>query len=177
MPAMRYYYLRNMETNKKPIKRSDELAPLSREHHDGLLFIWKIRQGLANDTALSTIAGYCDWYWQKSLSGHFRDEEELLAPQAPAGDPKVERMKMEHKEIGEKLSSIKEKVEREDLINLANLMEAHIRYEERELFPYLEGILTKEQLQKVHQGLNEIPDFSEEWPEPFWTTKRVSPKK
>ena len=35
----------------KPLKRSKELAPLSREHHDGLLFAWKIKQGLANGNA------------------------------------------------------------------------------------------------------------------------------
>ena len=36
----------------KPLKRSKELAPLSREHHDGLLFAWKIKQGLANGTPI-----------------------------------------------------------------------------------------------------------------------------
>ena len=39
-----------METATKPLKRNPNLVPLSREHHYGLLFCWKLKQGLANGT-------------------------------------------------------------------------------------------------------------------------------
>ena len=36
----------------KPIKRSKQLAPLSREHHDGLMYVWKIREVLLPSAVL-----------------------------------------------------------------------------------------------------------------------------
>ena len=35
------------------------------------------------------------------------------------------------------------------LLDLAEMIERHIRFEERELFPYLENILSLEQLQNI----------------------------
>ena len=40
------------------IKRSKELAPLSPDHHEGLLFVWKIKQGLANKASFETLRNY-----------------------------------------------------------------------------------------------------------------------
>ncbi|NJO25088.1 MAG: hypothetical protein HC867_03800 [Bacteroidia bacterium] len=70
----------------EPIKRSPQLAPLSREHHDGLLFVWKIRQGLQNNTDVLTIADFILWYDEQHLKTHFETEEKLLPPFFPAGD-------------------------------------------------------------------------------------------
>ena len=39
----------------KPIKRSKELVPLSKEHHEGLLFAWKIKQGLQNGIGIEAM--------------------------------------------------------------------------------------------------------------------------
>jgi len=61
----------------KPIKRSKELAPLSREHHDGLLFAWKIKQGLANKTSIATLCSYTRWFWTNHMKPHFKDEEKV----------------------------------------------------------------------------------------------------
>jgi hypothetical protein len=43
------------------------LAPLSREHHDGLLFAWKIKQGLANGTSIETLCNYTRGFGQTIL--------------------------------------------------------------------------------------------------------------
>ena len=69
-----------MITEYKPIKRSKELAPLSREHHEGLLFAWKIKQGLKNETETKLIAEYVQWFWKNHLQEHFTEEEQILAP-------------------------------------------------------------------------------------------------
>ena len=47
-----------METATKPLKRNPNLVPLSREHHFGLLFAWKLKQGLAKNTSLETMRDY-----------------------------------------------------------------------------------------------------------------------
>ncbi|MEO5946621.1 MAG: hypothetical protein ABIP79_07360, partial [Chitinophagaceae bacterium] len=60
-----------MKPETKPIKRSKQLTPLSREHHDGLLFAWKIRQGLENETPLEQLRKYTMWFWQQHIKPHF----------------------------------------------------------------------------------------------------------
>ncbi|MBK8139946.1 MAG: hypothetical protein IPK57_02320 [Chitinophagaceae bacterium] len=72
----------------KPIKRSSQLAPLSREHHDGLLFAWKIKQGLDNKTPLDKLRKYSLWYWQQHIKPHFsrkKNTDALYASGPPDG--------------------------------------------------------------------------------------------
>lgn len=62
----------------KPIKRCKQLIPLSREHHDGLLFVWKLRQGLKNNTTVGVLRNFCNWYWTQHIKPHFHQEEKIL---------------------------------------------------------------------------------------------------
>jgi hypothetical protein len=55
----------------KPIKRSEQLAPLSREHHDGLMYVWKIREGLKNGAAVGKLKQYTIWFWQQHIKTAF----------------------------------------------------------------------------------------------------------
>jgi hypothetical protein len=70
-----------MDQPIKPIKRSKELVPLSKEHHGSLLFGWKIKQGLRNGTDPKIIAQFIEWFWQNELQDHFKKEEQVLAAQ------------------------------------------------------------------------------------------------
>jgi hemerythrin-like domain-containing protein len=52
------------------------------------------------------------------------------------------------------------------------LLNAHIRFEERELFTHLEKILTPEQLDTVFTQLEKHPVHCEqEWKDEFWVKK------
>jgi hypothetical protein len=64
----------------KPIKRSEFLKPLSREHHRGLLFCWKIRAGIKKNVEVSRIKKYADWFYQNYLVPHFEVEEKYVFP-------------------------------------------------------------------------------------------------
>ncbi|MER3464637.1 MAG: cation-binding protein, partial [Chitinophagaceae bacterium] len=88
-----------MANELKPIKRSEQLVPLSKDHHDGLLLVWKIKQGLKNGTALTDIATYVNWFWQQHLHDHFQQEEQFLAPNLPQDNPMLLQMLDEHQEI------------------------------------------------------------------------------
>src|SRR5689334_19928221 len=116
-----------------PIKRSPSLQPLSREHHDGLLFVWKIRQGLKNGTSTEKLVRFAGWYWKNHIRPHFFQEEKIILPLVPSS-PLIERMKTEHDYIRELVIDIDKDPLREDLVRLADLIERHIRFEERELF-------------------------------------------
>jgi len=169
-------YLRCMAQEIQPIKRSKQLAPLSREHHDGLLFAWKIKQGLENKTPLEKLRRYSLWYWQQHIKPHFCQEEKILMPYMPADHPMAKQLKEEHEHIRELVLSLDAEADKRDFVILADLVNKHIRFEERELFVYLEELLTTEQLNKVYQELEQHPltcndPKSPVWDEEFWIKK------
>lgn len=156
----------------KPIKRTVQLQPLSREHHDGLLFVWKLKQGLENHISPERLKDYTGWYWKNHIRPHFFQEEKILVPFMPAGHPMAIQLKKEHDYIRELIIRIDQEPDRHDFIRLANLLETHIRFEERELFQYLEQHLSEEQLTTIYQKLEKHPvSCSEEWKDDFWIKK------
>jgi len=156
----------------KPIKRSEELAPLSREHHDGLLFVWKINQGLANGTAVETICNYTRWFWANHIKPHFKDEEKVLIEFLPADNPLVMQMIKEHAQIRDLILSLDKEPDKNTLQILAEFLNNHIRFEERKLFVYAEETLTSEQLNSIYQQLADEPHCDTEWKEEFWVRKK-----
>lgn len=156
----------------KPIKRSKELAPLSREHHDGLLFIWKINQGLANDAPVEVMRNYARWFWVNHIKPHFKDEEKVLVQFLPADNPLVMQMIKEHLEIRDLILSLDREPDKGALKILVDFLNKHIRFEERQLFAYAEETLTKEQLALIYQQLADEPLCDTEWKDEFWVKKK-----
>lgn len=161
-----------MSNDTPPIKRSTQLAPLSREHHDGLLFAWKIKQGLANRTPLETLRNYAMWYWRHHIKPHFFQEEKILVPYMPAGHPMAVRMKEEHDHIRELILGLDEEADARTLVLLCDLINNHIRFEERELFGFMEQLLTREKLDEIHAQLEKHPVGGDGWHDAFWVNKK-----
>lgn len=160
----------------KPIKRSKELAPLSREHHNGLLFAWKIKQGLANGTPVDTLCNYTRWFWLNHIKPHFKDEEEVLVKFLPADNSLVQQMIKEHAQIRDLVISLDKKPDSDSLQLLSEFINNHIRFEERVLFPYAEKTLTPEQLNEIYNDLpNELDCDTDPttigWKDEFWVKK------
>lgn len=155
----------------KPIKRSKELAPLSREHHDGLLYAWKIKQGLANGTPVETLCNYTRWFWSNHIKPHFKDEEKVLVKFLPAGNPLVQQMMTEHAQIRDLVISLDKIPDSNALKLLSEFINSHIRFEERELFPYVEKTLTPEQLNEIYNDLPQDLHCDTEWKDEFWARK------
>ena len=155
----------------KPLKRSKELVPLSKEHHEGLLFAWKIKQGLNNGTDPKLIAEFIQWFWKADLQEHFRKEEEVLAPHLPQDNELVQQMLEEHQEL-EALVRLCEMVVDEDIfLQLADGINNHIRFEERTLFPYAEKMIAPEKLQAIAAELAKTKPHSR-WENEFWMVKK-----
>ncbi len=166
------FYLCFMAEEIKPIKRSPQLAQLSREHHDGLLFAWKIKQGIENKTPLELMRQYTLWFWRHHIKPHFYQEEKILLPYMPAGHPMAAKLLEDHDHIRELILGLDDEADKRTLVILADLLNAHIRFEERELFAHLEKILTPEQLDKIFEQLEKHPvHFDQEWKEEFWVKK------
>jgi hemerythrin-like domain-containing protein len=155
----------------KPIQRSRQLAPLSREHHDGLLFAWKIKQGLEHKAPLEKLREYSLWYWRNHIKPHFFQEEKILLPYLPSGHPMAVRLKEEHDHIRELILGLDDEADKRNLIILGDLITQHIRFEERELFNYLEELLPPEKLNDIFEQLEKYPLKCCEWTDEFWVKK------
>ena len=158
---------------KNPLNRSEHIKRLSREHHFSLLFCWKIRQGLKTNVAVERIRKYVQYFWQQHLQPHFKEEEKILF--APIKDRQVERAMNEHKFIRQQIEDLPnypEKKERKTLEKIADLVDEHVRYEERELFPHLERKLSEEQLENIGKLIQKhSSSLQDQYEDQFWNIK------
>lgn len=160
----------------QPLKRSKALMPLSREHHFDLLLAWKIRQGLANGTSLRRIAAYIRHIDDKLIKRHFRDEEELLFLPLVPDDRLCERAIHEHAAISQMIEETgRPAVESHQLFSrLADAIESHVRFEERELFAHLETAISRERLQELEKIMAKTHgEFRDNWEDAFWERSRT----
>lgn len=150
---------------KQPLKRHKALQPLSREHHYGLLLGWKIRTGFAKGITVERMKAYADWFFQQHLTAHFDMEEKHVFPLLGLDHPMIERAMKEHvllrqlfaanDDLGYHLSQIED------------VLEAHIRFEERVLFPEIQKVASEEQMaevERLHGGDLPVDD----WADKFW---------
>lgn len=149
----------------QPIKRSKALQPLSREHHYGLLLCWKIRTGFKKDISIDRIKKYSDWFFKNSLHAHFITEEEFVFPLLGNEHEFVKKALTDHrrlKRLFEDTTDIKN-----SLSLIEEELEKHIRFEERVLFPAIEGIANIKEL-KLIMEIHYEDSTNEDWGDEFW---------
>jgi hemerythrin-like domain-containing protein len=159
---------------KKPIKRSKELTPLSREHHDGLLLCWKIKNGLSNNIPVERIVAYTVYFYNSFLKPHFAEEEKYVFTLLSDDDAMIAEATAQHNILNgmiATLDSVQDKVEW--LKTFAYELDRHIRYEERQLFNYIEDRADKAALAYAGAKLAEPHNahIKDEWTDIFWTNK------
>jgi hemerythrin-like domain-containing protein len=158
----------------KPIKRHQAILKFSQEHHFGLLLVWKIREGLKKNIETERIALYTNFIFEKNLEQHFKEEESLLFTRIDDKEPLKQRVIEEHQKIYLAIEDLKKgNHSTETLHNFADLLDKHIRFEERELFNYLQQHLSESQLSEIaaqHQS-EKIKDVDGQWADHFWLHK------
>jgi hemerythrin-like domain-containing protein len=141
------------------MKRHQQLQPLSRQHHNGLLMTLLIKKGLKKKAPLSVINDFISKGWDEELKEHFEMEESILLPvlRQNSFDPLlIDQLIFEHKQIRllvEK-ASVNQAIEAE-LETFALLLEKHIRFEEKVFFPKAEEVLTEKELTEIGNQLHE----------------------
>lgn len=160
-----------------PIKRNDDIVPLSQDHHLSLLFGWKIKQGLKASVSVSRMLAYVRYFEDVHLTPHFTEEEELLFGPNKENEM-VQKGLQDHTDIKDIISRLYEGPNEQDqlaqLALLASAVETHVRFEERELFPALEKLILPQLLSAVGAELRashpvkNIDDFADE----FWVVKK-----
>jgi hypothetical protein len=156
-----------MSDTIRPIKRSQSLTPLSREHHEGLLFVWKIRQGMKKGIEAGRIVAFCNWFWETDLKHHFQKEEKAFDKLLHTEHPMLQQMLSEHKTIKDLFSNLSSRSTYEELKFIAKAVNDHIRFEERQLFNEVEKLATPEDLRNIVE--EKANSCSAEWKDEFWT--------
>ena len=147
------------------MKRHPSLRQFSDDHHQGLVNARRLRRA-ASGKGSSSAGTARDFlgFWQRDTSRHFRKEEEVLLPVlARHGGDLSERpilqMLTQHARIRGLAMQLSDELKqdeiREDTLrNLGEQLEAHIRLEERQVFPLIEETLPEHALQEVSSRLD-----------------------
>ncbi|MUV36741.1 hypothetical protein JNUCC1_00545 [Lentibacillus sp. JNUCC-1] len=139
---------------KRGIKRHDSLQPLSRHHMIGLHVALKLKRAGTEQSRLTNeeIIQDLKAFWEPDGQNHFREEEEILLPAYAAytdiNQPEIVNMLLEHVIIRSKIKQVLE-IEKFDITamqTLGELLEKHIRTEERVIFPMIEQALPEDKL-------------------------------
>jgi len=128
------------------------LEHFSRDHHVALVVAQRLKR-----TAEASAEDACSVflrYWRSDGRRHFREEEELLLPTfAGFGDleaPVVAQVLVDHVRIRRLVVEIASGTpELSTLRVLGTLLEQHVRREERELFPLIEGVVPERELARL----------------------------
>lgn len=143
------------------MKRSDALAGLSRDHHQALTVALRLRRATA-DTAAGALAGF-EEYFERAGDRHFDAEEAVLLPALPETGEWATlstRVRDEHRALRARAARVLATGGETDVSRVRELgeaLDAHVRFEERELFPFLEQHLSAAELIDLGQRLADDP--------------------
>lgn len=149
------------------MKRHKALYNLSREHQHALALALKLKypkKPLSSilEEEVPLLSNELSDVFENVLRKHFAKEEKCLVPGFEQNGL-MRRMLEEHKKLEGLYRKITDNPEKWDLttkrekLNLfGELLELHIRFEERELFPMIEESLTEDELTVLGKKLEEI---------------------
>lgn len=156
------------------MKREKFLEILSWEHHDGLVIALRLEKGLDNGTELSTLQTYLNDQWKNALKDHFYNEEQYLIQPVQYYEMEsapIAEMLRQHKMMADLIASMEQKPDAEKIRKFIAALRVHIQFEEKELYPYIEKLLSPELKDKVYRCLTLYYKKGDKgWDPEFWKT-------
>ncbi len=147
------------------MKRHTNLQPLSRDHHNGLMFCFRLNKGIEKNIDEARLKKYSDWFYVNHILEHFSVEEKLIFP-ILGNEHELIKTALEQHENILKLFTADTDLSA-TLKNLAIQLEAHIRFEERVLFNEIQDHASEEQLSAIHIAELET-SCQVGWEDEFW---------
>jgi predicted enzyme related to lactoylglutathione lyase/hemerythrin-like domain-containing protein len=132
------------------MKRSQALAPLSRDHHVALVVAQTLTRADAHSAAQA--ADRFASFLERHELGHFRLEESILLPALPGNEQLAQRVRSDHdflRQACARMQSGRAAPSVEWLHEVGSRLRAHVQMEEQELFPYLEETLDPDELSRL----------------------------
>jgi hemerythrin-like domain-containing protein len=151
------------------MKRDKNLHPLSWEHHHALTSVVLTRRHISENAPherLVRTAREFVGFHRDNLLPHFRHEEEVVLPlylnHVPENTPEVLRLLTDHVVLHRLVGVVAEAADSGDglipaLTELTDRLEAHVRFEERELFPKIEAALSADEIAQIGETLYAEP--------------------
>ncbi|MDA8093162.1 MAG: hemerythrin domain-containing protein [Betaproteobacteria bacterium] len=139
------------------MKRDPGLRRFSREHHAALVLAKRVQRMAAEEWQLTTpLIAEVLAIFARDIEPHFQAEEKGLLPslQTEGTRPLAERTWAEH----QMLRALVDRLAAGDAASLApfgEALDAHVRFEERELFPAAQSVLAPETLSRI--GRSDYP--------------------
>lgn len=135
------------------MKRDPRLRGLSSEHHHALVLARRVRAQATSWTAADDGADLADRF-ARELAPHFALEESVLLTALHAsGDAALialaTRTEEDHAFLRQSIAAARGAASEAILLAFADRLEAHVRFEERELFPACEAYLAASVLDEV----------------------------
>jgi hemerythrin-like domain-containing protein len=131
---------------------------LSHDHHHGLVRVFRIRQALRSSINLEREAEVTRDFFTRDLVPHFRAEEGVLVPilreTAALGPEALAKLIDEHRALERFAAELSSTTSR--LGDFADLLERHIRSEEREIFPAYERHVPPDRRADVEAAIRRI---------------------
>jgi hemerythrin-like domain-containing protein len=149
------------------LKRHQALQDYSREHHQELLLVWKIREGIKKGIDDRRISDYCVHHFNQLTSPHMKKEETYILSHLPENDKDRIKIFAEHNELRELINKLKTSADKNKLKEFADELEKHVRYEERNFFPRIQNEFPADTLQSMHPAEKKTKDYPD-WKDPFW---------
>lgn len=144
----------NRKQGQKRLKRHESLQPLSRHHMEALHLALKLRRAGTDKSTLTPeeIQHELLEFWEPDGNNHFREEEEILIPRfaqyRSIDRPEIIEMLKEHVQIRALIDQIikMKKIDISIMHELGELLNDHVRKEERVIFEMIQKELPEEVL-------------------------------
>jgi len=147
--------------------RHPSLIPLSHDHHHGLALALRCRKQALGQLKPMGLKGLKERaqelrdFFANNLVRHFRAEEEALFPKlrqlVPESAALLDQLARDHRQLRDAISQLDGEVALGKLVfDLGDLLERHIRKEERELFPLFEQHIGETGAETVRDEIKKI---------------------
>jgi len=147
--------------------RHPSLIPLSHDHHHGLALALRCRKQALGQLKPMGLKGLKERaqelrdFFANNLVRHFRAEEEALFPKlrqlVPESAALLDQLARDHRQIRDAISQLDGEIALGKLVfDLGDLLERHIRKEERDLFPLFEQHIGETEAETVGDEIKKI---------------------
>jgi len=128
--------------------RDEALMPLTHDHHHALAAARRLGLAAKGDVDERTArAGDFISFFRTETLQHFREEEETVFPlvvEAPEAEAALRQVMLEHLRIHALVAALRRELDaghpsRATMETLGELLQAHVRFEEKVVFPLIES--------------------------------------
>jgi iron-sulfur cluster repair protein YtfE (RIC family) len=152
--------------------RAESLQPLSRQHKAALMTCLLIRKGVSRQAPVAVMTDFFLHSWEKEIAPHMVEEENKLIPllnQFDQGKPFAQTILRDHELIRNSMEHLRmENVNTRLLADLADMLEQHVRYEERIVFQSMQKFIPPRSLAAISINENHQQPVCDNYPVHFW---------